>query len=52
MDIDTEVMNKALYYQTVEIEVHTPVDDPVLLYALQPGSRLGGKGRGDCERFP
>jgi hypothetical protein len=44
MDIDTEVMNKALYYQTVEIEVHTPVDDPVLLYALQPGSRLGGEG--------
>lgn len=44
MGIDTEVMNKALYYQTVEIEVHTPVEDPVLLYSLQPGSRLGGEG--------
>ncbi len=42
--IDTAAMNKVLYYQTVEIEVHTPVDDPQRLYGLQPGSRLGGEG--------
>jgi len=44
MGIDTATMNKVLYYQTVEIEVHQPVDDPELLYGLKPGSRLGGEG--------
>ena len=44
LGIDHAVMNKVLYYQTVELEVHTPVDDPELLYALKPGSSLGGEG--------
>ncbi len=44
LGIDQAVMNKVLYYQTVEIEVHTPVEDPELLYALQPGASLGGEG--------
>jgi hypothetical protein len=44
LGIDTQLMNKALYYQTVEIEVHTPVDDAVLLYALKPSTTHGGEG--------
>lgn len=44
LGIDQAVMNKVLYYQTVEIEVHAPVDDSELLYALKPGSSLGGEG--------
>ena len=49
LGIDHAVMNKVLYYQTVEIEVHTPVDDPENLYALKPGSSLGGEGPWACE---
>jgi len=44
LGIDAQLMNKALYYQTVEIEAHTPVDDPVLLYALRPSTVHGGEG--------
>ncbi len=44
LGIDAQLMNQALYYQTVEIEVHTPVDDPVLLYALKPSTTHGGEG--------
>jgi len=44
LGIDMGVMNRVLYYQTVEIEVHQAVDDPELLYGLKPGSRLGGEG--------
>lgn len=44
LGIDQAVMNKVLYYQTVEIEVHTPVEDPELLYTLKPGASLGGEG--------
>ncbi len=42
--VDGRLMSHALYYQTVEIEVHQPVDDPQMLYGLRPGSRLGGEG--------
>ena len=42
--IDRAAMNKVLYYQTVELEVHTPVDDAERLYGLKPGARLGGEG--------
>lgn len=44
MGIDVGTMNRVLYYQTVEIEVHQPVLDPELLYGLKPGARLGGEG--------
>ncbi len=44
MGIDVGTMNRVLYYQTVEIEVHQPVDDADLLYSLKPGARLGGEG--------
>jgi hypothetical protein len=44
LGIDMAVMNRVLYYQTVEIEVHQPVADPELLYGLKPGARLGGEG--------
>ena len=44
LGIDMGVMNRVLYYQTVEIEVHQAVDDAELLYSLKPGSRLGGEG--------
>jgi len=44
LGIDASTMNRVLYYQTVEIEVHQPVDDAELLYGLKPGSRLGGEG--------
>ena len=44
LGIDVGTMNRVLYYQTVEIEVHQPVSDPELLYGLKPGSRLGGEG--------
>lgn len=44
LGIDQAVMNKVLYYQTVEIEVHTPVEDAELLYGLKPGASLGGEG--------
>jgi hypothetical protein len=44
LGIDGRMMSQALYYQTVEIEVHEPLDDPELLYGLKPGSRLGGVG--------
>ena len=44
LGIDWAVINKVLYYQTVEIEVHQPVADAELLYGLKPGSRLGGEG--------
>ncbi len=44
LGIDMGVMNRVLYYQTVEIEVHQPVADSELLYALKPGARLGGEG--------
>ena len=44
LGIDSQLMNQALYYQTVEIEVHTPVDDPQLLYALKPNATHGGEG--------
>ena len=52
MGIDVGTMNRVLYYQTVEIEVHQPVDDADLLYSLKPGARLGVKALGDCERSP
>ena len=42
--IDVGTMNRVLYYQTVEIEVHQPVSDAELLYGLKPGARLGGEG--------
>ena len=42
--IDSAAMNKVLYYQTVELEVHTPVSDAERLYGLKPGARLGGEG--------
>ena len=42
--IDAAAMNKVLYYQTVELEVHQPVDDAERLYGLKPGARLGGEG--------
>jgi hypothetical protein len=44
LGIDMAVMNRVLYYQTVEIEVHQPVADAELLYGLKPGARLGGEG--------
>ena len=44
MGIDSAAMNKVLYYQTVELEVHTPVNDAERLYGLKPGARLGGEG--------
>ena len=44
LGIDDQLMDKALYYQTVEIEAHTPVDDPQLLYALKPNAVHGGEG--------
>lgn len=44
LGIDTQLMNKALYYQTVELEAHTPVDDAQLLYALRPNTVHGGEG--------
>jgi len=44
LGIDLQLMNKALYYQTVELEVHTPVEDPVLLYTLKPDAQHGGVG--------
>lgn len=42
--IDRAAINKVLYYQTVELEVHAPVDDAQQLYGLKPNSRLGGEG--------
>lgn len=44
LGIDAQLMDKALYYQTVEIEAHTPVDDAQLLYALKPNTVHGGEG--------
>ena len=44
LGIDWAVINKVLYYQTVEIEVHEPVADPQRLYGLKPNSSLGGEG--------
>ncbi len=44
LGIDVGTMNRVLYYQTVEIEVHQPVSDPELLYGLKPGAQLGGEG--------
>jgi len=44
LGIDMAVMNRVLYYQTVEIEVHQPVANAELLYGLKPGARLGGEG--------
>jgi hypothetical protein len=44
LGIDTQLVDKALYYQTVELEVHTPVDDAELLYALRPNTVHGGEG--------
>lgn len=44
LGIDTAAMDKVLYYQTVEIEVHAPVDDGEIIYGLKPNSRLGGEG--------
>ncbi len=44
LGIDTAVMDKVLYYQTVELEVHTPATDAELLYGLKPGATLGGEG--------
>ena len=44
MGIDVGTMNRVLYYQTVEIEVHQPVSDAELLYGLKPGAQLGGEG--------
>jgi uncharacterized membrane protein len=44
LGIDTAAMDKVLYYQTVELEVHAPVDDAELIYGLKPNSRLGGEG--------
>ncbi|GEM_PF-1209046 len=42
--IDQAAIDKVLYYQTVELEVHTPVDDVHQLYGLKPNARLGGEG--------
>ena len=44
LGIDWAVINRVLYYQTVEIEVHEPVNDAELLYGLKPNARLGGEG--------
>jgi len=44
LGIDWAVINKVLYYQTVEIEVHQPVDNAERLYGLKPGATLGGEG--------
>jgi hypothetical protein len=44
LGIDMAAMNKVLYYQTVELEVHQAVADAELLYGLKPGATLGGEG--------
>jgi hypothetical protein len=44
LGIDQAVINRVLYYQTVEIEVHQAVADAELLYGLKPGATLGGEG--------
>lgn len=44
LGIDAQLMDKALYYQTVELEAHTPIDDAELLYALKPNAVHGGEG--------
>jgi hypothetical protein len=44
LGIDAAVINRVLYYQTVEIEVHEPVASAELLYGLKPGATLGGEG--------
>jgi len=44
LGIDTAAMDKVLYYQTVEMEVHTPLDDAEIIYGLKPNSTLGGEG--------
>lgn len=39
-----EAVRAALYYQSVELELHRGSEDPSLHYTLRPGARSGGSG--------